>query len=170
MQRVLEERNRNVYRLVKNNLIGCRLAELIRKYGHLVLVLPKFHPELNPIERGWSAITAHCHKNCTFKWETLMTVFDSAIASVSINQIRNYFRVCARFASVYEIVKVNGPLAEHIVRTYRSHRGVAKNDLEQMVKKLFTKVTCEKASALDERHLTELLEILRAIPPKLRPK
>lgn len=25
----------------------CRLAELIRKYGHLVLFLPKFHPELN---------------------------------------------------------------------------------------------------------------------------
>ena len=25
----------------------CRLAELIRKHGHLVLFLPKFHPELN---------------------------------------------------------------------------------------------------------------------------
>lgn len=54
-------------------------------------------------------------------------------------------------------------MAEHIVRTYRSHRGVTKNDLEQMVKKLVAKVTSEKASALDERHLAELLEILRAI-------
>ena len=77
--------------------------------------------------------------------------------------MRNYFRACGRFASVYEIVQNNGPLAEHIVRTYRSHRGVTKNDLQTMVTKLVNKVKTERATAIDERHLVELMELLRAI-------
>ena len=188
---------------------ACRLAEAIRKHGHLVLFLPKFHPELNrafvsgsptrfmtdtdpplpscwsfvAIERGWSAIKTFTRKNCTFTWPGLLAMIDEAINSVTLTQvcacllpsfpallviymplqIRNYFRACNRFASVFTTVKHNGSLAEHIVCTYRSHRGVTKNDLQLMVSKLVEKANRDKASALDQRHLSELLEILRGI-------
>ena len=39
-----------------------------------------------------------------------------------------------------------------IVRTYRSHHGVTKNDLHVMASKLVEKVKKDKASVLEEQH------------------
>ena len=32
----------------------CRIEHFLNGKGHICLFLPKFHPELNPIERVWS--------------------------------------------------------------------------------------------------------------------
>jgi len=40
------------------------LFKLIQQAGHLCFFLPKFHSELNPIERYWAVLKSHTRKNC----------------------------------------------------------------------------------------------------------
>ena len=39
------------------------LFKLIQEAGHLCFFLPKFHSELNPIERYWAILKAHTRRN-----------------------------------------------------------------------------------------------------------
>lgn len=53
---------------------ACRLAEAIRKVGHLILFLPKFHPELNrtfqflTIKASWTLLTSHYAMSSNRAW------------------------------------------------------------------------------------------------------
>ena len=57
---------------------------------------------------------------------------------------------------MYEFVRTNAALAAHVVRPYRSHRSVTKNDLETLVTKLLSKIKSDKACALEEQHYIAL--------------
>ena len=34
----------------------CMIEQLLRTNGHIAVFLPKFHPELNPIDRVWAQL------------------------------------------------------------------------------------------------------------------
>ncbi|KAI9216120.1 hypothetical protein BC828DRAFT_409784 [Blastocladiella britannica] len=48
-----------------------------------MLLLPKFHPELNPIKCIWSAVKAYTWKHCQYSLAGLHIVLPMANASVS---------------------------------------------------------------------------------------
>jgi hypothetical protein len=49
----------------------CRVEETIEKYGHLVTFLPKYHPELNPIEYVWGRSKIYARQHCSYSLPAL---------------------------------------------------------------------------------------------------
>ena len=64
---------------------------LIRK-GHIPCFLPKFHPELNPIERVWAQLKRFTKAHCKYSLPSLRKNIPLAYDSVTLENIRNHFR------------------------------------------------------------------------------
>ena len=47
------------------------LEDLITKLGHLTKMLPKCHPELNPIEQFWAAVKEYLRRVCGYSFVAL---------------------------------------------------------------------------------------------------
>ena len=85
--------------------------------------LPKFHPELNPIERCWNVMKRYIRKYNDGTIATLRKNMDKGLspAILPISLIRKYFRLTWAYLIAYE----NGLdmiEAEKLTKTYRSHR------------------------------------------------
>ena len=50
------------------------IAEIIEKAGHKCIFYPKFHCELNFIERYWGAAKNYARKNCDYSWAGLKKI------------------------------------------------------------------------------------------------
>ncbi|KZV69533.1 hypothetical protein PENSPDRAFT_608568 [Peniophora sp. CONT] len=99
-----------------------------RARGFRVVLLPKFHPELNPIEQCWgyakrkyrempkSSKEADLHRNVV-----------SALAEVTTERIRNFERRTARFMDAYRC-GLNGSQSAWAAKKYRGHRGLPDYD------------------------------------------
>jgi transposase len=97
-----------------------------REYGtrHYCKFLPKFHPELNPIERCWSRMKWSIRKFCTGKLEQLRASMDYGLseANLSTALIRRYTRIVSAYYIAYQDSK-DIIEAESWIRKHRSHRG-----------------------------------------------
>ena len=62
------------------------------RFEHKVLFLPKFHPELNPIERVWGKAKTYTCTNCDYTFDGLQRMVTPALESVSLNTICKFFR------------------------------------------------------------------------------
>ncbi|CAK5275047.1 unnamed protein product [Mycena citricolor] len=49
------------------------VQEVVEDAGHLCLLLPKFHCELNFIEYFWGAVKKYLRNNCDYTFNTLKT-------------------------------------------------------------------------------------------------
>ncbi|ORZ29426.1 hypothetical protein BCR44DRAFT_1385169, partial [Catenaria anguillulae PL171] len=92
--------------------------------GILLLYTPKFHPELNPIERKWGAAKRFARDNCSYSLTALRAVIPQALDSVRLYLSRRFHEKSLRYMAIYEAVRCSAPLADLICRTYRSHRRV----------------------------------------------
>ena len=91
-----------VCQLWKKQLIGCgkhlpnilisRTRWLNKGEGHILCFLPKFHPELNPIERMWAQLKRFTKAHCKCSLPSLRKNIPLAYDSVTIENIRNHFR------------------------------------------------------------------------------
>ena len=63
------------------------VQETIEALGHLCLILPKFHCELNFIEFFWGAIKKYLCDNCDYTFDTLKENMPKALESVSVQTI-----------------------------------------------------------------------------------
>jgi hypothetical protein len=131
------------------------LAECIRLYNekhktnHIIDFLPKFHPELNPIERYWAALknllrefpagTAAKHRIALKKALT---------DGVKREQFGRYVRKSLRVADAYRL-GCSYTLADFAARKYKSHRGMPSNEtLESITKALAEKLGVSAAALL----------------------
>ena len=85
--------------------------------------LPKFHPELNPIERCWSRMKYYTknHSDGTLQTleENMKTGLD--LEHLPLTLIRKYFRICDLYQSAYKH-GLNVIEAEDWLKTRKSHR------------------------------------------------
>ena len=66
----------------------CSLVqEVIEAAGHLCIVLPKFHCELNFIEFFWGAVKKYLHDNCDYTFTTLKENLLKGMASMQLSTI-----------------------------------------------------------------------------------
>ena len=103
LKRVLEERGINVKGMQKADLIKIleemqdfkyqktRVEELILNKGHRVMFVPKFHCEINPIERVWCHAKQYTRAHCDYSFQGLEAIINEALDSVNIEMIRKYF-------------------------------------------------------------------------------
>ena len=105
----------------------------IHFYRVVVTDVPKFHCELNPIERVWSQSKRYTRAHTDYTIASLRRSFPEGLKSVSKENIANYVRRCRKYMFAYlEGSAVGGELEERIKFyksvNYTSHRRVGMND------------------------------------------
>jgi len=148
----------------------CRLREVTDEYNkehgthHTIHFLPKYHPELNPIERYWASLKAFLRKNTAWTAEGLRKLLPRALSAkagheaegggVPPQQFGRYFRKSGRIASAYRL-GCSFALASFAATKFKSHRGIPNDET-------FKKMGLELAGKLGR-------EFVDLGPPRLLP-
>ena len=91
--------------------------------------LPKFHCELNPIERVWGQSKRYCHAHTNFTLVKLRELLNPALDSVTVELMRKFFRKAREYERAYLEGKKAGKEVESAVKLYKSHRRVLLEDI-----------------------------------------
>jgi hypothetical protein len=107
-----------------------RVELLCEAHGHICLFLPKFHPELNPIELNWRDSKNELRRTCTSSSVGFMTRWHAALDAITPQMIRKYFKSAMEYEMVYDKVigLGNQPDPDATVHKYQSHRRVFRMD------------------------------------------
>ena len=103
------------------------VEEVVQNRGHICLFYPKYHCELNPIERNW------CHaKRVAWQYVNgsivkLRQIVPSSLDSVSVEMMNKFFRTCRDYEMAYRS-GCKGKEVEATVKLYKSHRRVFNTD------------------------------------------
>ena len=130
LRTVLEERNVNTTGMNKADMVKAladmhgfkvlktRVEELISKLGHKCIFLPKYHCELNPIERVWGQAKRYTRTNCDYSFTGLDKTINPALDSVSVSLIRKYYRRVREYHRAYREGKSGGLEVESAVKLF----------------------------------------------------
>ena len=103
----------------------CRIEHFLNGKGHICLFLPKFHPELNPIERVWSQAKRYTEAYCKYSLALLRKNIPKPFDSITDENIANYYK------KVRQYMHAGGPDLEKKVQIYKkeikSHRRISDN-------------------------------------------
>ena len=101
------------------------IQELVISRGHYCIFLPKYHPELNFIERYWSRVKWHARQYSDGSKEGLRKAADAALSeeACDLALIRRYSRTAWRWVDAYS-KGLDGVLAQWAVRKSKKHRCV----------------------------------------------
>ena len=69
--------------------------------GHTALFFPKFHPEINPIERVWAQSKRYTKAYCKYTLPSLRSTVPLGLDSVTIENIQNFHRKCRHYMFAY---------------------------------------------------------------------
>ena len=100
-----------------------QLTEELEARGQVVIFLPKFHCELNPIESYWCQAKWYCRENCNYTFKGLRDTVPMALASVKNSTILGFWKKVLRTIDAYKAAIIYGT-EEFKNRVYRSHRRV----------------------------------------------
>ena len=100
------------------------VKEFLTNEGQQVMFLPKFHCELNPIERVWGQAKSYSRQYINYTLQRLCNIINPALDSVSTDLIKKYFRKVADYERAYIEGGKAGKEMENAVKVYKSHRRV----------------------------------------------
>ena len=111
----------------------CHVDTVLTDCGHTCVFIPKFHCELNPIERVWSQSKRYTRAHCDYTIASLQRNIPLALQSVSAENIANYVRRCRNYMFAYLEGSAVGVELEEKIKLYKSvsytsHRRVGVND------------------------------------------
>lgn len=156
------------------------ISQIVEEAGYKCHFLPKFHPELNPIEYFWGWVKNYFRERTNGDFRTAHRLLDEALAACPLITIRRFFRRSGRYLSVYQ-QGATGYLAEFAVRKYASHRSVTRHDLDEAEKawklkqlkdakkKLFYRCFCSYMIISGVNRMFATYFTLYRRPEKLRP-
>jgi len=102
------------------------IAVFLRRNGFGCIFLPKFHCELNPIEKCWSQAKRYTRAHANYMIQRLRATVPQGLDSVSLENIRNYFRKARHYMFAYlEGYNGGNELEQQVKRykkIYQSHR------------------------------------------------
>lgn len=96
--------------LLQQNII----EELVTSHGHICIFLPKFSPELSPIELVWSLVKRTLRENCDFNGATLRQRVKEAMDAVKPESIKAFHRRSLRYLRGYEANKTGFEIDEWV--------------------------------------------------------
>lgn len=97
--------------------------------GFQCYFLPKFHCELNPIERVWGQSKRYSRAHSNFTFAKLREIINPALDSVTLDLIRRYYRKVRDYERAYVEGNTAGKEVEAAVKLYKSHRRVFSEDI-----------------------------------------
>jgi len=77
------------------------VQEVIEELGHLCIILPKFHCELNFIEYFWGAVKRYLRDHCDYTFPTLQANMPIALEAVNKLLIRKWHNRMMRWMDAY---------------------------------------------------------------------
>lgn len=102
------------------------VQEVIEEAGHLCIVLPKFHCELNFIEFFWGAVKKYLHDNCDYTFDTLKENMPKALESVQLSTIQKWEHRVFQWMDAYRAgmgtSEAQKQVKENSFKIYTSHR------------------------------------------------
>ena len=99
------------------------MQEEIEAANHLIIFYPKFHCELNIIERFWCAAKWYARENYKYPLEGLRKIITAALDSVSAVSINRYYNHYARVIDAYTGGFKYGT-KDFTAHVYKGHRQV----------------------------------------------
>lgn len=103
-----------------------KIEQYLIANGHICIFLPKFHCELNRIERCWAQAKRYTRAHCNYSIDGLRNNIPQALDSISNENIRSHFRKVRHYMFGYMQGCVGGPDLEKLVKImkkkYTSHR------------------------------------------------
>ena len=97
------------------------VEEYLKGRGHQVYFLPKFHCELNAIERVWAQAKVYCHAYTHFTISRLRQIVNPALDSLSMDLIRKFGRKARDYEHAHHDGHKAGKAVEDAVKLYKSH-------------------------------------------------
>ena len=138
---VLEERGINTKGLGASEMRGIlsqhddfkneksKIERYLEGKGDAVHLLPKYHCELNPIERVWAQSKRYTKAYCNYSIISLQKNITPALESVSLENIQNYFSKVRQYMFAYLESIPGGSDLEKLVKDYKkatkSHRRIS---------------------------------------------
>ena len=108
------------------------IEKFLISQGHIPTFLPKFHPELNPIERVWAQLKRYTRAHCNYSIHSLRHNIPAAFDSVTQENIINHFRRVRHFMFCYLEGLVPGKDLDQRLKKYKtavkSHRRIGENE------------------------------------------
>ncbi len=97
--------------------------------GHIVYMLPKFHCELNPIERVWAQAKRYTKAYCKYSIVSLRKTVIPALESVLHDSVKKHFMKVRHYMFAYLEGLPGGTELEKLVKQYKksikSHRRIS---------------------------------------------
>lgn len=107
------------------------LEEVVTKEGYEILFLPKFHCELNPIERVWGHAKRELRKTCDYTTTSITNRLPGVLNGIPVDSVRRYYRAVNRFVQAYQYGNMTPKQAAFIVKKYASHRRIPESAWEE---------------------------------------
>jgi hypothetical protein len=86
-----------------------------------VMFLPRFHPELNPIELFWGWMKSRARKRCGYKMTALREIVEEEMQIDDISLVQSFFSHVRKYEDGY----ANGDSSVDVMKTVKkSHRKV----------------------------------------------
>jgi hypothetical protein len=101
-----------------------QLEEELVAANQLCIFYPKFHCEMNFIERFWCGAKWYSRENCSYSFEGLRAAVPKALDSVTTASIHRHYKHCERIIEAYSDGMTYGT-EEFTKRVYKGHRQVA---------------------------------------------
>ncbi|KAL5466926.1 hypothetical protein EMCRGX_G031089 [Ephydatia muelleri] len=100
----------------------------IETRGHRCEFLPKYHPELNPIELCWGWVKRWMRTRCRYTYESMLENMPIAMVDkLPLSIIRNFFRHARNYMNIY-LLGATAMNAKRMIREYKSHRRPAPSE------------------------------------------
>ena len=104
------------------------IEKFLLRGGHIPTFLPKFHPELNPIERVWAQMKRYTRSHCNYSIQSLRQNIPDAFDSITQENIVNHFRKVKHFMVGYLEGLIPGKEVDDRLKRYKkaiqSHRRI----------------------------------------------
>ena len=110
----------------------CEIEKYLIRKGHIPTFLPKFHPELNPIERVWAQMKRYTRAHCNYSMPSLKKNVPGSYDSITPENIANHFRKVTYFMFGYLEGLIPGQELDERLKKYKtaakSHRKIGENE------------------------------------------
>ena len=88
------------------------------------MFIPKFHCEINQIERVWCSAKKYTRAHCDYTFQGLEATINRAFDSVNVDMVRKYFRKVREYNRAYRDKIKIGKDMEKALKSYNSHHRV----------------------------------------------